>query len=129
MTFRKDCFEELNEIENGTVYFADESSLKPRGIGSIMLKLHGFPDFLLNNVLYVPKLQSRLMSLVNIRQQGHSIHTFDGIVDIIKSFDNMVIMIEYEDGELLKLKGCSEMVQNIAYMFRLEEGNLPYSLL
>ena len=54
MTFRKYYFEELNDIENGIVYFADKSSLKPRGIGSIKLKLSGFPDFVLNNVLYLP---------------------------------------------------------------------------
>ena len=29
MTFRKDCFEELNETINGIVYFANKSSLKP----------------------------------------------------------------------------------------------------
>ena len=33
MTFRKDYFEELNDIENGTVYFADKYSLIPRGVG------------------------------------------------------------------------------------------------
>ena len=30
MTFRKDCFEELNESIYGIVYFADKSSIKPR---------------------------------------------------------------------------------------------------
>ena len=69
------------------------------------------------------------MSLVQIRQQGHSIHMFDGIVEIRKSFDNKVIMIEYEDGKLLKLKGCSATLQNFAYMSQLEEGNLPSNLL
>ena len=35
MTFRKDCFEELNETINGIVYFVDKSSLKPKGMGNI----------------------------------------------------------------------------------------------
>ena len=54
VTFRKDCFEELNETINGIVYFADKSSLKPKGMGTIWLKMSGFPDFLLKNVLYLP---------------------------------------------------------------------------
>ena len=33
MTFRKDCFEELNETIDGIVYFADKSSIKPKGMG------------------------------------------------------------------------------------------------
>ena len=54
MTFRKDCFEEPNDIKNDIVYLAETSSLKPRGIGSIRLKLSGFLDFVLKNVLYIP---------------------------------------------------------------------------
>ena len=116
MTFRKDCFEELNETINGIVYFADKSSLKPKGMGTIRLKMPGFHDFLLKNVLYLPELQRSLLSLVEIQQQGHSIHMFDGIIEIRKSSDNQVIMTGYEDGKLLKLKGSSARVQNYAYL-------------
>ena len=116
MTFRKDCFEELNETINGIVYFADNSSLKPKGMGTIRLKMPGFPNFLLKNVLYLPKLQRILLSLVDIQQQGHSIHMFDGIIEIRKSSDNQVIMTGYEDGKLLKLKGSFARVQNYAYL-------------
>ena len=34
MTFRKYCFEELNETIDGIVYFVDKSSIKPKGMGS-----------------------------------------------------------------------------------------------
>ena len=54
---------------------------------------------------------------------------FDGIVEIRKSFNNKVIMTGYEDGKLLKLKGCSTTVQNFAYMSHLEKGNVSSSLL
>ena len=37
MTFRKYCFEELNDIENDIIYFAKKSSLRPREIVSIKL--------------------------------------------------------------------------------------------
>ena len=43
MTFRKDYFEELNESIDGIVYFADKSSIKPKGMGTIRLKMPGFP--------------------------------------------------------------------------------------
>ena len=32
MNFRRDCFKELNGIENVILYFADKSILRPRGI-------------------------------------------------------------------------------------------------
>ena len=74
MTFRKDCFEELNETIDGIVYFENKSSIKPKGMGTIRLKIPGFPDFLLKNVLYLPELQRSLLSMVEIQKQGHSIH-------------------------------------------------------
>ena len=54
---------------------------------------------------------------------------FDGIVEIRKSFNNKVIMTGYEDGKLLKLKGCYATIQSFAYMSQLEEGNMSSSLL
>ena len=54
---------------------------------------------------------------------------FDGVVEIRKSSHNKVIMTVYEDGKLLKLKGCFATVQNFAYMSQLEEGNLSSSVL
>ena len=111
----------LNETINGIVYFADKSSLKPKGMGTIRLKMARFPDFLLKNVLYLPELQRILLSLVEIRQQGHSIHMFDGIVEIRKSSDNQVIMNGYEDGKLLKLKGSSARFRTMPTSLSMEK--------
>ena len=82
MTFRRDCFETFSDHIDGIVYFANKSQLKPSGIGSIRLKLPGFADYILHDVLYIPQLKRNLMSLIQVRQQGHSIHVFDGIVEI-----------------------------------------------
>ena len=92
------------------MYFADKSSLKPKGMGNIQLKMFGFPDFLLKNFLYLPELQRSLLSLVEIRQQCHSIHMFDGIVEIRNPSDNQAIMTGYANGKLLKVKDSSARV-------------------
>jgi hypothetical protein len=105
MTFQRDLFEDLDDNVDGVVYFANRSSLNPLGMGTIRLKLPRLPDFLLHNVLYLPELQRSLFSLVQIRQQGHSFHMFGGKFEIRKYSDNMVFMIEIEDGRLLKLNG------------------------
>jgi hypothetical protein len=119
MTFRRDFFEDFNDNIDGIVYFANKSSLKPSRIGTIGLKLPGLPNFLLHDVLYLPELQRNLLSLVHIQQQGHSIHIFDGNVEIRKASDNMVVMTRVEDERLLKLKGTSAHAQNSAYLSHL----------
>jgi hypothetical protein len=82
MTFRRDFFETFSNHIDGIVYFADKSQLKPSGIGSIRLHLRGLVDYILHDVLYIPQLKRNMMSLIHIRQQGHSIHMFDGIIEI-----------------------------------------------
>ena len=82
MTFRRDYFEDINDNMDGIVYFVDKSSLKPLGIDTVRLKLNRFPYFLLHDVPYLLELQRSLLSLVQIQKKGHSIHIFDGIVEI-----------------------------------------------
>jgi len=52
------------------------------------------------------------MSLVHIRQQGHAIHVFDGIIEIKIAFDHVVFMPGVEDDKILKMKGTSSNVPN-----------------
>jgi len=47
------------------------------------------------------------MSLIHIRKKGHSIHIFDGIIEIRRTSDHAVVMTDVEEGTLLKLNGMS----------------------
>lgn len=98
MTFRKDFFEEFIDKVDGVVYFTDKSKLKPSGLGTVRLKLPGLPDHILHEVLYLPELKRNLMSLVEIWQQGHSIHFFDGKVEVRKASNHLLVMEGIEEG-------------------------------
>jgi hypothetical protein len=112
MTFRRDFFETFSNHIDGIIYFADKSQLKPSGIGSIRLCLQGLADYILHDVLYIPQLKRNLMSLIHIRQQGHSIHMFDGVIEIRKTSDQVIVMTGVEEAKLLKLKGTSSFQSN-----------------
>ena len=129
MTHRKDFFEDFTDNVDGAVYFADQSKIKPSGLGTIRLKLPGLPDFLLDHVLYLPQLKRNLLSLVHIRQQGHSIHMFDGKLEVRKASDHSLVMRGIEEERLLKLQGTSAHAQHFSYISHHEEGTLPSSLL
>eukprot|EP00253_Pinus_taeda_P007309 PITA_07309 len=129
MTHRKYFFEDFTHNVDGAVYFADQSKIKPSRLGTIRLKLPGLPDFLLDHVLYLPQLKRNLLSLVHIRQQGHSIHMFDGKLEVRKSSDHSLVMRRIEEERLLKLQGTSAHAQHFSYISHHEEGTLPSSLL
>ena len=129
MTFRKDFFEELTENFDGAVYFADKSKLKPSGLGTIRLKFLGLLDHLLHEVLHLLELRRNLLSLVHIQQQGHSIHMFDGKVEVRKASDHSLVMEGIEEGRFLKLQGSSVHAQKFAFISHHDEGTFPSSLL
>ena len=67
--------------------------------------------------------------MVHIRQQGHSIHMFDGKLEVRKSSDHSLVMRGIEEERLLKLQGTSAHKQHFSYITHHEEGTLPSSLL
>ena len=76
----------------------------------------------------VPQLKRNLISLVQIRQQDHSIHMFDGIVEIRRAYGNVIVMTGVEDNKLLKLNGTSSNSHNSANLVQ-HNSNLSSSLL
>lgn len=114
MTFQKYIFEDLSDNVDEAVCFADKSNLKPSTLVTNRIKLYGLPDFPLHDVSYLPELQRNLMSLVHIRQEGHSIHMFDEKIEIRKALANMIVMIGIEEERLLKLQGTSVRAKNFS---------------
>ena len=74
-------------------------------------------------------MQGILLSLVHMRQQGHSIHMIGGKVELRKDSNNMLVMTGMEDGILLKLNGTSTHTHNATYLSDLGEGIMSSSLL
>jgi len=129
MTHRKYFFEDFTDNVDGAVYFADQSKIKPSGLGTIRIKLPGLLDFLLHHVLYLPQLKRNLLSLVHILQQGHSIHMFDGKLEVRKASEHSLVMRGIEEERLIKLQGTFAHAQHFSYNSHHEEGTLPSSLL
>ena len=77
MNFRRDLFEELTDNFDGYVYFGDKSKLKPSGLGTIKLNLHGLPYHLLHEVLYLLELRRNLDVIfgIQLRYVSHSYMT------------------------------------------------------
>jgi hypothetical protein len=49
---------------------------------------------------------------MHIKKQGNYIHMFDGIIEIRRAFDHVIVMTGVEEDKLLKLKGTSSFQSN-----------------
>ena len=66
----------------------------------------GIGERLISNIWYVPTFKKKLLSLVVILQLGHQIVMEDGIIFVNLEKDACkIVMIGYEDGKLLRMKG------------------------
>ena len=65
---------------------------------------------------------------MQIRQQVHPIHMFDGIIEVIRDYDNAIVMNGVENNELLNLNGTLSNSQNFANLAQ-HNSNLSSSLL
>ena len=65
---------------------------------------------------------------MQIRQQDHSIHMFDGIIEISRDYDNVIVMNGVEDNKLLKLNGTSSNSQNSTNLAQ-HNSNLSFNFL
>jgi len=113
-------------MEQYTLQNSQKSS--HQGLAQLGLNCLVFQTFL-DHVLYLPQLKRNLLSLVHIRQQGHSIHMFDGKLEVRKSSDHSLVMRGKEEERLLKLQGTSAHAEHFSYISHHEEGTLPSSLL
>ena len=63
MTGRKEWFVKMNEAANGRIKFADNRSLVAEGSGRVVLRGNDGREVVIEEVLYVPRLKTNLISL------------------------------------------------------------------
>ena len=83
------------------VNLADETSIFGYGIGDVNIKLYDgnvFVPVVIKNVMFVPKLQQRLLSISDITDRGSSV-TFEGNCSTLK-MKGKVFLLGQQHGKL-----------------------------
>ena len=73
MTGDRNKFQNLDERYSGSVKFVDGSSMKIQGKGTIVFGYMNGEQWTLEEVYYIPKLCSNLVSLGQLTESGHKI--------------------------------------------------------
>ena len=74
MTYRRDYFWNYKDVQLNPIYLADDTTHIPQGKGLVKVFLPGIGEKWISNVWYVPCFKKNLLSLVTIRQAGHTKH-------------------------------------------------------
>ena len=108
MTPSKSDFKRYLEFQKPVnVKLADKTTIPGYGIGDVIIKLFDGNEFVpvtLKHVLYVPKLQQRLLSLTDMTERGCSI-TFEGKMCTLK-MEGKTFLFGQRYGKLWRLNNC-----------------------
>jgi hypothetical protein len=73
MTGDKEKFRELDEGVTGKVKFGDGSTVQIMGLGSVVFSCKNGDQWLLQEVYYIPRLCSNIISLGQLTEVGHKV--------------------------------------------------------
>ena len=77
----------LDMSVHSTVRFGDGSSVDIEGQGSMIMTGHGREHKVLTNVYYIPKLQSKIVSLGQLEKAGCKVVLENGLLQIFDRID------------------------------------------
>jgi hypothetical protein len=75
-------FRSIDMSVSGKVRFGDGSTVEIQGKGSILFQGNSGDQWLLDDVYYIPKLRSNLVSLGQLTEVGHRIVMDDDLLEV-----------------------------------------------
>jgi hypothetical protein len=85
-------FRSIDNIVSGKVRFGDGSAVEIHGRGSILFQGPSSDQWLLNDVYFIPKLKSNLVSLGQLTEIGHRVVMDDDLIEVIEKSKMQTIM-------------------------------------
>lgn len=105
MTGDKSKFHDLEEAVTGSVKFGDGSTVNIMGKGTIMFNCRGGDQWALQEVYYIPKLCSNLVSLGQLTETGHKVVMDEDELDVfIKSPWQLIMKVKRTKNRLYRLE-------------------------
>jgi hypothetical protein len=82
MTGRREFFTELDSDVRSSVKFGDASSVKVKGVGSVIFAAESGEHRLLTGVYYIPALRNSIISLEQLDESGSHVEIKYGVMRI-----------------------------------------------
>ncbi|XP_050898040.1 uncharacterized protein LOC127104946 [Lathyrus oleraceus] len=85
MTGRKDWFVQINQAAKSKVKFADDTTLSAEGVGDVLIRKRNGGHSKIKDVLYIPGIKCKLLSIDQLLERGYKIRLEDKILRVLDS--------------------------------------------
>ena len=90
MTSMKTFYQSLDESHKGVVRFGDGSSIRYEGKGEVHVNCTNGDRMIFENIFYIPKLKTSILSLGKIDSQGCDIRLRDGFLTLYDAEERLL---------------------------------------
>ena len=104
MTSMKNFYQSLDESHQGVVRFGDGSSIRYEGKGEVHVECTNSERMIFENVLYIPKLKTNVLSLGKLDSQGCDIRLRDGFLTLYDGQGRLLTKTPKTRGNMYLLK-------------------------
>ncbi|XP_014623180.1 uncharacterized protein [Glycine max] len=110
MTGHKDWFYEIDETVKRNIKFGDGRSVMAKGIGKVAIRRVDGSKVTISDVLYVPNVESNLLSLGQLLEKGFSMHMEGEHMEVVDSNGKCVLKVVVSKNRTFKV-GVSTIEQ------------------
>jgi hypothetical protein len=100
----RDVFSELDHGVVGTVRFGDGSVVKIEGRGVVLFSCKNGEHRRLNVVYYIPRLDTNLISVGQLDEEGYDIHVKHGVMQIHDEQSHLLARVQRSPSRLYTLR-------------------------
>jgi hypothetical protein len=104
MSRSRDVFSELDHGVVGTVRFGDGSVVKIEGRGVVLFSCKNGEHRRLNVVYYIPRLDTNLISVGQLDEEGYDIHVKHGVMQIHDEQSHLLARVQRSPSRLYTLR-------------------------
>ncbi|CAH9140422.1 unnamed protein product [Cuscuta epithymum] len=119
MTGDKGCFTNMDHTIKGKVRFGDGSIINIHGLGSVLFKCNNGEHLSLNNVYYIPKLKSNIISLGQLDENGNRVVIKEGHLRVYDYNNRLMFKVKRQGNRLFVAK--LQIAQKVCLMLSMTD--------
>ncbi|XP_017420194.2 uncharacterized protein LOC108330202 [Vigna angularis] len=108
---KKEWLIDLDSSVKSRVRFADNNVIMAEGAGRIMIRSKNGQPAYMNNVLYVPKMKSNLLSLGHLLEKGYTMNMHQKHIEIFDDRKRLVLKAPLAKNKTFKVKLSATTIQ------------------
>lgn len=137
MTSHREWLVDIDSSKRSKVRFADNRTVPVEGMGNVLIKKKDGKSAITSDVLYVPEMKSKLLSIGQLLSKGFNMHLENGCLEVFDSDDTRILNVPLAHNRTFQVKiqpvypTClsAEVCEEDVWLWHCRYGHLNFTSL